>query len=323
MRLSPHEAARRLLEMRQKKAPVVQRPLLGVRSIDEIRAGLATQSARRPPIIGVTPPEVLQEKRQTVRAKREATEKRAAAKKPPAIVQCPCGVGFEVSPPSAAKVTKYHSPECRQKYRVFSTRKYGKFTAEMDAQIIAAYQYEVGMKKVQKGQGIVKALAEELGLPRWKISRRAFDLGVVKQATYPKERTWTEAELELLKQNAALSVNRIQSKFRAAGYSRTRHSVVNKVKRLFGRKPREGYSGTALAALFGIDAHSITRLIEAGFLKATRRGTERSSRQGGDAWHMDDQAVREFVVENVAIIDFRKIDKFWLVELLTGKEVSF
>ncbi len=32
--------------------------------------------------------------------------------------------------------------------------------------------------------------------------------------------------------------------------------------------------------------------------------------------------VREFIIRYVAVIDFRKVDKFWLVELLTGKDIE-
>ncbi|MFC0243657.1 hypothetical protein [Rhodopseudomonas telluris] len=44
----------------------------------------------------------------------------------------------------------------------------------------------------------------------------------------------------------------------------------------------------------------------------------RTAAQGGDEWSIHRRAVRAFVIDNIASVDFRKLDKFWLVELLTS-----
>jgi hypothetical protein len=212
-----------------------------------------------------------------------------------------------------AKDRQYCCPEHGRKYSFVG--KHGNFTPEQDAEIIAVYRNQADMKK---GVAAVRDLAAKFGVPRWKVSRRAFSLGVVAKSVYSEDRQWTDAEIELLEKNAAFTSQNIWAKFKAAGYKRSQNSIVIKLKRLFGHKPTEGYACNLLAKLFGIDPHSITRWIEMGLLKAQHRGTARTSAQGGDSWVIQEADIRRFVIENVAIVDFRKADKFWLVELLTG-----
>jgi len=59
----------------------------------------------------------------------------------------------------------------------------------------------------------------------------------------------------------------------------------------------------------------VLRWIEKGLLKASKKGTKREN----DEWHIEDRHIRQFIVENVGIIDIRKVDKVWFVELLTGE----
>jgi transposase len=240
-------------------------------------------------------------------------------RKPPAKVLCPCGVVFEVHPPWLASVKKYHAPECRSIYG--NRRVHPKFTPEQDAEIAAVYREQANTRK---DQAPVRALAKKMGLPRWKVSKRAQKLGLVSVNRYSPERVWTEAEMEILKAHAGVSYERIQVKLRAAGFVRGQAAIQLKIKRTIGYKPREGYTARSLAKLFGIDDHSITAWIEKGLLKAEHRGRRRTAAQGGDQWLLQEEDVRSFVIKHVEVVDFRKLDKFWLVELLTAEtEKSF
>jgi hypothetical protein len=60
--------------------------------------------------------------------------------------------------------------------------------------------------------------------------------------------------------------------------------------------------------------------IESGDLKAIRRETARTELQGGDIWFIEKTAVKAFIIQNIGIVDIRKVDKFWFVEMLTGGE---
>ena len=79
-------------------------------------------------------------------------------------------------------------------------------------------------------------------------------------------------------------------------------------------------NATSLAECLGIDAHGVTRYIQKGWLKARHRGTRRTKKQGGDQWLIKEKDIRTFIIESVSILDFRKIDKFWLVEILVGDD---
>jgi hypothetical protein len=64
----------------------------------------------------------------------------------------------------------------------------------------------------------------------------------------------------------------------------------------------------------------VTGWVNKGWLRAARRGTERTPQQGGDEHWIHMRDVRRFVIDNVAAVDFRKVDKFWLVDLLAQRE---
>ncbi len=186
------------------------------------------------------------------------------------------------------------------------------FTPFMDAQIRAIY------REGTTGKGEVRDLAKRLNLPRWRISRRARDLGVVE--THIKEPEWCEKELDILKRSAHLCPERIQHNLKKAGFSRSTSGIFIKRKRMRFIQNLEGYSASAVAECFGLDVKAITRWIEYGYLKASRRGTLRTALQGGDMWYIKEKAIREFIIANVGQIDIRKVDKYWLVDILTKGE---
>ncbi|WP_420133971.1 hypothetical protein [Rhodopseudomonas sp.] len=106
------------------------------------------------------------------------------------------------------------------------------------------------------------------------------------------------------------------------GYQRTSTAILVKLKRHGGGTGKNAdldhYTAGALAVLFGVDGKTVSGWIARGWLKAQRRGTARTAAQGGDEWSIHRRAVRAFVIDNIASVDFRKLDKFWLVELLTS-----
>jgi hypothetical protein len=78
-----------------------------------------------------------------------------------------------------------------------------------------------------------------------------------------------------------------------------------------------GYNSRQLAECFGVScSKTVTRWIELGHLKAERRGTNRLEIQGGDMGFIHEKNIRQFIVENIALIDIRKVDKFWFVDML-------
>jgi len=65
------------------------------------------------------------------------------------------------------------------------------FTNEMDDQIRKLYQDKVGMKSVAY-KGYVRDLAIKINMPRWRVSKRAVELGVL--PVQKKEPVWSDEE---------------------------------------------------------------------------------------------------------------------------------
>jgi hypothetical protein len=186
-------------------------------------------------------------------------------------------------------------------------------------------QIDAVIKRVYQGtpkdRGEINALARSVGRPRWWVSKRATALGL--KAPRFKELPWTEPELELIVANAHKDPETISRILRRQGFTRTPTAIVLKINRTGHARGRNAdpdhYSANALAKLFGVDIHTITAWIKKGWLRARRRGTERTAQQGGDEWQVHWRDVRAFVLDNVAAIDIRKVDKFWFVDLLANR----
>lgn len=189
------------------------------------------------------------------------------------------------------------------------------FTPEMDAEIREVYQKAVYMPGFHQ-TGPVKKLAKKFGMPRHKITRQAGLLGVRKITK--KEPNWSEEELKILERQAYKHPEVIYRHLKKAGFRRSIQGIVLKRKRMNLLQSLNFETSRSLASCLGIDDHAVTMYIQKGWLKARKRGTKRTSRQGGDHWLIKNKHIRAFIIENVSIMDFRKIDKFWLVDLLAG-----
>lgn len=233
---------------------------------------------------------------------------------------CPCGKNFARPVRGWGSKRKHCDEACRRKYYLPPTGRANKktkyiFTAEMDAQIGQVYRELVGMQAPGRAKP-VKDLAARWGFPHTAVSKRARNLGVL--VKMPQDPVWTEEEVELLVKYSHRSPEWIRKHLAEAGYIRSATAIVLKRKRLGGSMLNGGYSLQELSRLMGIDVHSVSRWIEQGFLEAEKRGSNRTAVQGGDIWLIRPENLVQFVRSFVAIIDFRKVDKYWLVELLCG-----
>lgn len=275
--------------------------------------------AKRPvTIVGVSTPDELAEAARITKEKKEHEARRsrrprvAHNKQPRVEVVCPCGTVMHL-PPWQAKFRKYHSKECRKKYFHGSGSgiKYH-FTPAMDEEIRRVYLHEVGMGR----RPVVRSLAEKIGVPAWRVKKRALALDVVPTVVKrAKEPEWCDEEKAIVRENATFTIGNIRRKLSAAGYTRSDNAIKIWINRHIGPKPKGNYSARDLGALFGLDEHSVITWIRKGFLKAERRGTNRSN----DIWDIRPEDVKAFVIEHVEILDFRKLDRFFLVELLAGE----
>jgi hypothetical protein len=182
-------------------------------------------------------------------------------------------------------------------------------TPEIHEMIQKAYQ-------TMSGNGQINQLAARLGYPRWKITRYAVKQGWV--ATQPKEPNWGGQEIDILERKAHLSPERIQIYLRRAEFNRSVTAIVLKRKRMRLPKNLAGMSACQLAECLGVDSHFVTRAIRDGRLRAIKRGTDRTSQQGGDIYFIKGKQIKEYIIGNIHEIDLRKVDKFWFVDVLTA-----
>jgi len=243
-------------------------------------------------------------------------------KKPQITRICPCGSEFSFSEGELAhRDPKYCCRACRNTYFTPVAGSYKHILPPgADDLIRKAYQEKVGMESCTKKNHPVRDLAKKLGVPRWKISRRACTLGLITKKK--KEPNWTKPELKLLESQARFGPETIQRKLKKLGYSRSVTAIMVKRTRMRFMQNLNGQSACSLAVCFGVDCKTITRWIRNGYLKAEKRGTDRTELQGGDTYYIKDAWVRKFIINSVDEIDFRKLDKYWLVDLLAGGEIG-
>lgn len=193
-----------------------------------------------------------------------------------------------------------------------SHRHYAVNTA-VDQDIAAAYaRFTAGHER-----GAIRQCAQKLRVPRWWVTRRAKTLGLARV----KELPWSEAELAILRENRHYSPPKIRQFLKALGFERSEYGILLKRKRLklTTRNGADGYTGRSLAAVLNIDSHSVSRWIKTGLLAAGLRCTARRQAQGGDWYWIKMAEFRRFVFANPELIDVRKVDGPWFIEMLRGE----
>lgn len=166
----------------------------------------------------------------------------------------------------------------------------------------------------------IAKLAATIGRPRWWVSKRARTLGIVMPRF--KAPPWTEPELEIIATFAHRSGKAIRAQLNKRGFIRSETAIIVQLKRRGHGTGKNAdfdhYTAQGLSKLFGVDRSTVKGWIVKGWLKAQRRGTARTEQQGGDEYWIHRRDVRAFVIENVSVVDLRKVEKFWFVELLVS-----
>lgn len=164
-------------------------------------------------------------------------------------------------------------------------------------------------------KGDIDALAIAVTRPRWWVTKRASKLGLL--APRFKEPGWTDAERTIVCDNYHRAPRTIQRMLQRAGFVRTETAITVMGKRLGAtREDPHHLTAHGLATLMGVDGKTVTGWIARGLLKARRRGTSRTAEQGGDQHWIHLRDARAFIIDNAAVVDIRKVDKFWFIDLL-------
>ena len=187
------------------------------------------------------------------------------------------------------------------------------FEPWMDVLIMKAYRE---LQPVGRNHA-VRDLAKRLRIPRWKVSRRARDIGAYEPRI--KEKPWCGSELHILELNAMKGLEAIQRRLAASGFKRSVTGIHIKRQRLHLRQQYDPTSASWVARCFGVDIHAVLKWIERGWLNASRKGTRRTVQQGGDEWVILEKDIKRFIIDCIGSIDIRKVDKFWFVEILADR----
>lgn len=188
------------------------------------------------------------------------------------------------------------------------------FDAQADKLVRSAYSQGYNRK-----HGGVMDVAARLGVSCSTIHRRAAELGIINSG-HKKLIPWSPEEEQLLEQHAHReldSINRILAKH---GFQRRNlDSIKSKLKRLNislrqARTDAGYYTLCELADLFGVDKNKLVRHIKRGDLKAKTRENITQLE-----YLIAAKDVREFIKTCLPSIDINRIDKYWLVDILTGE----
>ncbi|MDH6273604.1 hypothetical protein M2311_003694 [Rhizobium leguminosarum] len=186
-------------------------------------------------------------------------------------------------------------------------------TPELDERIRTEWQQLDAGKK-----GVVNDLADRLGIPRWWLSKRLTHLGLTHR--HKKEPLWTPAEDELMKRAPLHQPEKAAKMFREHGFIRSPTAIMVRAKRLnlSRRAAREELSATQAGNILGVDIKFITGRILSGELPATKREDNRRAQQGGSSWDIKPDDLRQWILDNIDVVDLRKVDKVPFIMLIAG-----
>lgn len=184
------------------------------------------------------------------------------------------------------------------------------FTPEMDREILNTYAINTDSKPR------VINLAKKFQMPRWAIYQRALKIGAV-QSSHQKK-AWADKEIRILEKHARYAPQTIKKELEKAGYQRSIASIVLKRKRMRFLSNLEGMSASLCAEFLGVDLHWVLNYIRQGLLKAEMI---RHDREGKTNYYILEKDIRRFIINNPDLIDLRKVEKYYFIELVANGTV--
>ncbi len=170
-------------------------------------------------------------------------------------------------------------------------------------------------------RGAITAQARAWGCSTASVCHRARCLGLSPLAQQGGHHRWRTEEIKLLRHMPTLTHREASQALAKAGYSRTPEAVMNFRFRDGWRSQVErdemtvGYSAKGLATLLGVDATTILRWIRQGLLKATREGGQDSRCA---FYRVQPKHLYDFLTQHVHYWEPAKVDKYWLMDVLTA-----
>ncbi len=184
--------------------------------------------------------------------------------------------------------------------------------AHRKSDLLTDYARRLLLERYDGTTGAIDELVRLLGVPRQRIHSWARRLGLTRKICLP----WTAAEDAYLEEWAA----RLPVEQMARHLGRSWKTVRQRMDLLGATKQRAGYTVASLASALGCSEAPIRDWIARGWLKATRRQSERTSAQGGDFWLITDDQLVEFVLRHgeAMRVHWTQIRWNWLISVLRG-----
>ena len=166
----------------------------------------------------------------------------------------------------------------------------------------------------------LNTLSAQIGRPKGWIKYRAGVLGV-RRIMVGGGAVWLEDEDAIINEciELGLSINTMHKRLRTAGFNRSLSAINARMCRLELCINRNWWTASDVAKLLGADEHVVVRHINAGLLKAERRG---GNRRLSDApaemkmWAITPDNLRSFMLEHPGRWDHRRMQKETLLDLL-------
>lgn len=169
-------------------------------------------------------------------------------------------------------------------------------------------------------RGLISAQARAWGCPCGHVTHRARQLGLTKLSQVGPQRRWTRQEIQLARKNAHMTHGQLRRVLANEGYERSLNAIENFRLRDGWRSHCErdemtvGYTALGLSHILGVDNTTVIRWIRLGLLKAQTEGGV------GDQcarYRIRHHELYEFMVNQVHYWEPAKVDKYWLIDVLT------
>jgi hypothetical protein len=181
------------------------------------------------------------------------------------------------------------------------------FTSEMDRELLYTYSINTDSKPR------LINLAGKFNMPRWALYQRAVKIGAVKSSHQRKK--WKAEEIKILEKNSQYAPQTIKKRLEKAGFQRSMASIVLKRKRMRFLSNLQGMSACLCAEFLGVDVHWVLKYIRSGLLNVE---IIRQDRQGKANYYIREKNLRKFIISNPELIDLRKVEKYYFIELVAN-----
>lgn len=185
-------------------------------------------------------------------------------------------------------------------------------TPEIDDAIRTAYSDA-------RRKGDIKSGTAHLGLPLWWIHGRAIEIGASRNIRARIDR-WTEREIDALRLYAPCAIKVVAREVSRVGQGRTPTACAVMLKRLsIDRSDPDAWSGDGLAKLLGVCGNTVHDWIERRGLPATKVPVSTGARF---RYSIRRRPLREWIERNRSLIDLRRVDQDWFMDLAFGNSTS-